>query len=100
MLLSGVMILSFSDRRVQEFWETGKSKGMPPANLRRVALTKLFLLNAAQDLADLQAPPGNRLEELKGDRKGQYSIRINNQFRICFRWESGNAHDIEIVDYH
>ena len=94
------MILSFADRHVQEFWETGKSKGMPPSNLRRVALIKLFLLNAAQDLADLQAPPGNRLEELKGDRRGQHSIRINDQFRICFRWESGNAHDVEIVDYH
>jgi len=68
--------------------------------LQRVALRKLLLLDAATSLEDLRVPPGNRLEKLKGDREGQYSIRINDQWRICFRWEDGDAVDVEIVDYH
>ncbi len=94
------MIRSFADRRTQKFWETGKSKGMPPANLRRIALRKLVILNDAAELRDLEVPPGNRLEMLTGDRKGQWSIRINEQFRVCFVWRDGNAYDVEIVDYH
>jgi proteic killer suppression protein len=70
------------------------------ADLRRVAQRKLLLLDAADRLDDLRVPPGNRLEKLVGDRKGQYSIRINDQWRICFRWSEGDAYDVEIVDYH
>jgi len=63
-------------------------------------LRKLLLLDGAETLTDLQSPPGNRLEKLRGDRAGQHSIRINDQWRICFRWRDGDAHDVEIVDYH
>ena len=69
-------------------------------SLRRTALRKLLLIDAAEALDDLRVPPGNRLEKLAGDREGQHSIRINERWRICFRWESGNAFDVEIVDYH
>jgi proteic killer suppression protein len=65
-----------------------------------VALRKLLMLDAATSLDDLRVPPGNQLEKLVGDRKGQYSIRVNAQFRICFSWADGDAHDVEIVDYH
>lgn len=68
--------------------------------MRRNALRKLLILDAADRLEDLRIPPGNRLEKLAGDRKGQYSIRINDQWRICFRWHQGDAYDVEIVDYH
>jgi proteic killer suppression protein len=68
--------------------------------LQRAALRKLALLNAAESLDDLRVPPGNRLEKLTGDREGQYSIRVNDQWRICFRWSDGDAHDVEITDYH
>jgi proteic killer suppression protein len=68
--------------------------------LQRAALRKLLLLDAAESLDDLRVPPGNRLEKLAGDREGQYGIRINDQWRLCFRWEEGNALDVEIVDYH
>jgi toxin HigB-1 len=71
-----------------------------PVNLQRSALRKLWLLDAAETLDDLRSPPGNRLESLKGDREGQYSIRINDQFRICFVWQENNAYEVEIVDYH
>jgi len=74
----------------------------PVARLRaieRPARRKLLYLNQARSLQDLLAPPGNRLEALKGDRKGQHSIRVNDQWRICFRWQEGHAHDVEIVDY-
>ena len=71
-----------------------------PANLTRLAQRKLALLDAAERLADLRVPLGNHLEKLSGDRRGQYSIRINDQWRICFRWSSGDAYDVEIVDYH
>lgn len=70
------------------------------AELRRITQRKLLLIDAAERLEDLQIPPGNRLEKLKGDRKGEYSIRINDQWRICFRWSEGDAYDVEIVDYH
>ena len=71
-----------------------------PASLQRVALRKLVILDAANSLADLRVPPGNRLEPLKGDRAGQHSIRINDQWRICFVWRATDAFDVEIVDYH
>ena len=71
-----------------------------PPELHRLILRKLVLVDAAEQLADLRVPPGNRLEKLKGDRAGQHGIRINDQWRICFRWKDGNAYDVEIVDYH
>jgi proteic killer suppression protein len=71
-----------------------------PKDIQRTARRKLLYLDDAEDLQDLLAPPGNRLEKLKGNRAGQYSIRINDQWRICFRWISGKAKDVEIVDYH
>ncbi len=70
------------------------------STLRRAALRKLLLLDAAETLDDVSVPPGNRLEKLAGDRDGRHSIRIKDQWRVCFRWEDGEAHDVEIVDYH
>ncbi len=93
------MIKSFGDRRTREFWETGSSRRLP-ASLVGAAKRKLMLLDAAASLEDLRVPPGNRLEALKSDRLGQYSIRINDQFRICFTWRDNNAHEVEITDYH
>jgi proteic killer suppression protein len=94
------VIKSFADRNTKEFWDTGKSQGMPPANLRNVAKRKLAALHSCLSLEDLRIPPGNRLEELRGDRKCQHSIRINDQFRVCFVWRDGDAYDVEITDYH
>lgn len=68
--------------------------------VQRIALRKLLYLDAAERLSDLRLPPGNRLEKLRGDRMGQYSIRISGRWRLCFRWSDGDAHDVEIVDYH
>lgn len=93
------MIVNFRDRETEILWETGKSRRFP-ASLRQIAGKKLAILDAAGDLAELTAPPGNRLEKLKGRRMGQHSIRINDQYRVCFVWREGNAHDVEIVDYH
>ena len=73
---------------------------MPPANLRNVAKRKLAAVHSAVSLEDLRIPPGNRLEPLHDDRKGQHSIRINDQFRVCFVWRNGDAHYVEITDYH
>lgn len=81
------------------FFETGKSRRIP-ANVRRVAMRKLVTLDKVEELEQLRIPPGNRLEALGGDREGQHSIRINDQFRVCFVWRDGDAHDVEIVDYH
>lgn len=93
------MIKSFADADTELLWDTGKSRRVP-ANIRTSALKKLFMLRRATQLLDLTVPPGNRLEALTDDRKGQYSIRINDQFRICFVWTNGDAYDVEIVDYH
>ena len=71
-----------------------------PANAYRAAQRKLAMIDAAVSINDLRAPPGNRLEKLSGDRKGEYSVRINDQWRVCFRWEAGDAYDVEITDYH
>lgn len=73
---------------------------MSPREIQQVARRKLRMLNNARNLQDLRVPPANRLEALKGERKGQWSIRVNNQWRICFVWEDGNASEVEIVDYH
>jgi toxin HigB-1 len=94
------VIKSFADKNTKEFWDTGKSQGMPPANLRNVAKRKLAAVHSAVNVEDLRIPRGNRLEQLHGDRKGQYSIRINDQFRVCFVWRNGDAHYVEITDYH
>ena len=82
----------------RRFFETGRSKRFSP--IANVAARKLAMLDAAQTLEFLRSPPGNRLEALRGDRKGQHSIRINDQFRICFRWADDGPTDVEIVDYH
>ena len=94
------MIKSFADSETRLFWETGKTRRKPPSDLRRRALRKLFMLDSAGSLADLAVLPGNRLEALKRDRLGQHSIRINDQFRVCFVWREGHAHDVEVTDYH
>ena len=93
------MIQSFADADTELLWNTGKSRRIP-ANIRTTALKKLRILHRAIRLPELTVPPGNRLEELTGDRKGQHSIRINKQFRLCFRWSEGNAYGVEIVDNH
>ena len=93
------MIRNFADADTELLWDTGKSRRIP-ASLRTSALKKLFILRRATQLIDLAALPGNRLDALTGDRKGQHRIRINDQFRICFRWVDRDAYDVEIVDYH
>ncbi len=93
------MIKSFHDADTELLWETGKSRRIP-ANIRTTALKKLAILHWATCLADLAVPGGNRLEPLTGNRKGQYSIRINDQYRLCFAWHDGDATEVEIVDYH
>ncbi len=94
------MIKSFADSETEEFYVTGKSRRVPPPGLRKIAKRKLFQLEYARELGDLAAPPGNRLEALKGNREGQHSIRINHQYRVCFEFRDGNAYRVEIVDYH
>ena len=94
------MIKTFADPDTKEFWNTGKSQGMPPANLRKSARKKLAMLNSAAHLEDLRVPPGNRLEALRHDREGQHSIAVNDQYRVCFVWRDGDAYEVEIVDYH
>jgi proteic killer suppression protein len=92
------MIESFACAETEQIFRGWVSRRFPP-DIQRTARRKLLQLEAATQLADLRVPPGNRLEPLKGGRTGQYSVRINDQWRICFRWEAG-AHDVEIVDYH
>jgi proteic killer suppression protein len=93
------VIKSFRDRDTERLFQRRPVRKLG-TNIQRVALRKLRMLDAASVLDDLRLPPGNRLEKLKGDRAGQHSIRINEQWRICFRWRSGHAHDVAIVDYH
>jgi proteic killer suppression protein len=93
------MIASFANTATEELWTTGRSRKVP-LRLTRVALRKLAQLHFAARLDDLRVPPGNRLERLAGDREDQFSIRINDQWRVCFRWVDGNAHEVAIVDYH
>ena len=93
------MIQSFRDQSTAQLFQRRLSRRFPP-NLRGIAWRKLAVLNAAERLDDLRVPPGNRLERLAGDREGQYSIRINERWRICFRWHESNAYDVEITDYH
>lgn len=93
------MIASFRDKETERLWQSGKSRRLP-ADLHRRAFKKLAILNAAVRLENLKVPPGNQLESLRGDRAGQHSIRINDQYRVCFTWRGGNAFDVELVDYH
>jgi proteic killer suppression protein len=93
------MIASFRDKETERLWQSGKSRRLP-ADLERRAFKKLAILNAAVALDNLKVPPGNLLEALRGDRAGQYSIRVNDQYRVCFVWRAGNAFNVEIVDYH
>ena len=93
------MIIGFASKETEKIWQGEVSRRLP-RDIQQVALRKLFMLDKAQSLNDLRIPPANRLEALKEDRKGQHSIRINDQWRICFVWRDGNAHDVEIVDYH
>ena len=93
------MIRSFADRETQRLFARTPGRRFP-AELHRVMLRKLVQLDAAERLDDLRVPPGNRLEALKGDRQGQPSIRVNDQWRVCFRWMDGDAYEVECVDYH
>ncbi len=93
------MIKSFRDADTQKVFERQRVRRWS-LELQRAALRKLSILDAAEDLRDLRVPPGNRLEKLSGDRAGQYSIRINDQWRICFEWRQGDAYEAEIADYH
>jgi proteic killer suppression protein len=93
------MIKSFKSKETARIFERLRSSRLPP-DIQQVSYRKLRMLNNAVTLDDLRVPPANRLEKLSGDRAGQYSIRINDQWRICFEWIDGDAHNVEIVDYH
>jgi toxin HigB-1 len=91
------VIKTFADKITAEIWRTGRTRGSPPSSVTK---RKLAMLDGAVELEDLRISPGNRLEKLHGDRQGQYSIRINDQYRICFQWRGHDAYDVEIADYH
>ncbi|HKK18757.1 MAG TPA: type II toxin-antitoxin system RelE/ParE family toxin [Opitutales bacterium] len=93
------MIVGFADKETEKLWQGQRSRKLP-AEIQQRALNKLAMLNRSRDINDLRVPPSNHLERLSGDRAGKYSIRINQQWRICFRWSSGRANDVEITDYH
>jgi proteic killer suppression protein len=93
------VIKNFKDKETEKIFARQRSKKLP-SDIQQVALRKLRMLNRATSRQELLIPPANRLERLKGDRIGQYSIRINSQWRICFEWQEGNAFNVEIVDYH
>ena len=93
------MIISFGNKNTKSIWEGERIKGLS-TELQETSRRKLRMLNNSQDLNDLMIPPSNRLEKLKGNLKDFYSIRINNQWRIIFKWNNGNASKVEIVDYH
>jgi proteic killer suppression protein len=93
------VLRSFADKDTERVWQRERSRRLDQAT-QRAALRKLLIMDAAETLGDLRIPPGNRLERLRGDRVGQYSIRINQQWRICFRWSPAGPTDVEIVDYH
>ena len=93
------MIKTIRDSETERIFGRQRSRKLP-ADIQQVAYRKLRYLNNAKTLKDLRIPPANRLEKLKGDRSGQHSIRINDQWRICFRWQGNDAYDVEIVDYH
>ncbi len=93
------MILSFADKETERIW-TGEVSRRLPITIQSIARRKLRMINNARRLDDLRIPPANRLEALKGDMKGQHSIRVNDQWRICFRWSDAGVSDVQIVDYH
>jgi proteic killer suppression protein len=93
------MIKSFRNKETEKVYAREGSRKLP-GNVQQVALRKLRMINNAKNINDLRVPPANRLEKLSGNRKGQYSIRINDQWRICFTWKAGDAHEVEIADYH
>ncbi|GAB3284004.1 type II toxin-antitoxin system RelE/ParE family toxin [Parasphingorhabdus pacifica] len=93
------MLRSFADKETERVWQRQRSRVLDQ-KVQRAALRKLAILDAAEAVEDLRIPPGNRLEKLSGDRAGQYSIRINQQWRICFKWTSAGPESVEIVDYH
>jgi toxin HigB-1 len=93
------VIVSFACAETEQIFRGQRSRRLPP-NIQNVARRKLEYLHRARTLDDLRMPPGNRLEALKGDRSGQHSVRVNDQWRICFVWQGGNAERVEIVDYH
>jgi proteic killer suppression protein len=93
------VIKSWADPEARKLFNLQRSKKLP-ADLQRIALRKLRMLDAAVSLEDLRVPPANRLEKLRGNREGQWSIRVNDQWRLCFVWQDANAYDVEIVDYH
>ena len=96
---TSLVIRSFKDREAETIFAGRRSRRLP-ADIQSAALRKLLLLEAASNLSELRTPPGNHLEALSGDRDGQHSIRINDQWRVCFRWAEGGASDVEVVDYH
>jgi proteic killer suppression protein len=93
------MIKNFNDKETEKIYNREYSKKLPQ-DIQRIAMKKLWMIDAAPDINSLRVPPGNRLELLHGNREGQYSIRINDQWRICFKWQEGNSYNVEIVDYH
>ena len=93
------MIISFQDRETEKIFNLKQSRKLP-LTIQRVAIRKLVMIDSAITINDLRIPPANHLEKLKGEREGQYSIRINQQWRICFNWNAGNASQVEIIDYH
>lgn len=93
------MIRSFADKPTEALWQGRRPPELPSAILK-TALRKLTQLEAASSLGELRFPPGNRLEALKGDLAGRHSIRVNDQYRVCFRWDGNNAHEVRITDYH
>jgi len=98
-VIIGAMIKSFACKETEKLFNREFSRKLPQG-IQRVARRKLEILSAAEVLQDLRIPPSNRLEKLSGDRQGQYSVRINNQWRICFEWRRGDVYNVEIVDYH
>lgn len=93
------MIKSFEDKEIQKLFAGRRSRAVPESAVRRVRI-KLELLDQAESLEEMRVPPGNRLHGLGGDREGQWAIRVNDQYRVCFRFESGDAYDVEVTDYH
>lgn len=93
------MIKSFKSKETEKIFNREYSLKLP-SSIQKTALRKLWMLDASQTINDLRVPPANRLEQLKGKRQGQHSLRINEQWRICFRWQQGDAYEVEIIDYH
>lgn len=99
MIIKQIMIINFKDKETEKVFNNKYSAKLPQ-DIQKRASFKLAMLDASVDLSDLKTPPSNHLEALKGSMEGKYSIRINNQWRICFKWEQNNAFDVEIIDYH